>query len=349
MIIITDLLQAPFDEGAKNSAFNLINAISLNKGHDIVSLQNDLNIDADIGIDLKIENTNKSFLDIRFLFRIHSLCQKNILYIPESSSTLFSLFRAFVLKSFTRKNIVIFAFQPRRYNGIKKIVFKLFAPSLILTPSKSYADSLHEFGVQCKVVPLGVNTEKYRQYEQWLREKNRIKYKIHKGKVTLLHVGHICPSRNLEWLLEVKREAPNIEIIVVGSSYNDNHSELYTLLKANGIRIVDQYIADMAEIYNLADYYIFPVIDDQGAIATPLSVLEAMSCNIPILTTKFGSLVDMFQSDKYFHFIDKSSDILETIKTDKYKLEYCNNRGKAEKYTWNCISDRVQLIMKGLE
>ena len=34
----------------------------------------------------------------------------------------------------------------------------------------------------------------------------------------------------------------------------------------------------------------FSTVDPKACIETPLSVLEALSCNIPVITTKFGSL-----------------------------------------------------------
>ena len=345
MLVITDLLKRPFDEGAKNTAFNIIKILSRYEEHKILSINGEIGI----GIPVQMFNINKSFLNISFLAKLRALTQKSILYVPESSATLFSLIRAKLLHLFSGNSICILALQPRKYNVWGAIIAKVFAPRVLITPSKSYANYLQGLGLNNVVIPLGVDDVKFNEYSKDTRIDVRRKFDIEIDKMVLLHVGHIRESRNLGWLLEVKRKHQDIEIIIVGSTYNKSDQKLYSELEASGIRVFNQYIENMADLYNLADYYVFPVIDDQGAIATPLSVLEAMSCNIPILTTKFGSLVDMFQSDKYFHFIDKSSDILEIIKTDKYKSEYCNNRGKAEKYTWNCISDRVQLIMKGLE
>ena len=50
------------------------------------------------------------------------------------------------------------------------------------------------------------------------------------------------------------------------------------------------------ELYQLSDAYLFPVLDPSGAIEMPLSVLEAMACGVPVLTTPFGDLQQRFPS-----------------------------------------------------
>lgn len=345
MILITDLLRFPFDEGAKNTAFNIISSFDVERNHKIISINGGENV----GVDAEECVVNKSFIDIRFLAKVNSLPHANVLYMPESSATLLSFIRSLILSLFAGKHVVFFALQPRRYSGLKCLLFRLLAPKLILTPSNFYADYLRENSLSCRVIPLGVDDVKYRQYDQKLRDDIRTKNNIAKDKLVLLHVGHIRSSRNLEWLLEVKNKLPSIEIVIVGSSYGKANSELQSVLESNGVRVIGQYIENMAELYNMADYYIFPVVDDQGAIATPLSVLEAMSCNVPILTTKFGSLVDMFSPDDYFYYIESSSDVVDILKDERIIKSECNNRQKVKEYTWKAIAGRIENIVEEVE
>jgi glycosyltransferase involved in cell wall biosynthesis len=63
------------------------------------------------------------------------------------------------------------------------------------------------------------------------------------------------------------------------------------------VRVIDTYLSKVEEIYQAADVYVFPVQDDGSAIATPMSVLEAMACNLPVITTRFGALPRLFPNE----------------------------------------------------
>jgi len=66
-------------------------------------------------------------------------------------------------------------------------------------------------------------------------------------------------------------------------------------LKKYGFRIIDEYVPNIEEIYNLADCYVFPTFKRHNCIDMPLSVMEAMACNIPVISTKFGGLPKIFK------------------------------------------------------
>ena len=60
----------------------------------------------------------------------------------------------------------------------------------------------------------------------------------------------------------------------------------------------------------MSDLYVFPVVNNTEAIDMPLSVLEAMSCSLPVISTRFGGLVDYFEEDtgfRYFNTTDRKS------------------------------------------
>lgn len=342
MIVITDLLKKPFDEGAKNTALNIVCSIGANEENKIFSI----NGSKGVGEGVDVSNVNKTFIDIAFLKKIRNLRCKTVLYIPESSSTLFSLLRSKIIEVFTKKSICILALQPRRYIGLKRVLFSALSPSMILTPSESYAEYLGEQGVSSIPIPLGVDDSRYNPYTKEGRDIARCDYNIAIDRFVVLHVGHISVSRNLSWMMDIKETFPDIEVVVVGSTYNQSDSELREKLVDLGVVIIDQYIEDMADIYNIADVYVFPVLNDQGAIATPLSVLEAMACNLPIVTSKFGSLPDVFCESPDFNYVDDSRDLIKAIGVQRNGAVASNNRKKIEKYTWKNIAHSIEKLLE---
>ena len=339
MIVITDILKEPLDEGAKVATSNLVKCLKKEHGSIIFSVNGDEEVDI---VDYNYY-LNKLFFNFEFYNKIRECLDKIILYIPEASATPTSIIRAKLLKLFTGKDVTLLSLQPRSYKSIVKTFIRVIQPNHIITQSiitKRYLESLD---IRCKKLSLGVDDSKYTEASEETRKILRKKYSINIDKKVVLHVGHIKKSRNLEWLLRIKLELPEAEIIIVGSTYSADDEKVYKKLVKNGIIVFREYLENIEEIYNIADYYVFPVVQNDGAIETPLSVFEAMACNLPVITTRFGSLPDLFSEDQYFHFVSSSDEIIEILKSGK--AHACNNRQKIQPFTWNQTANQLINIL----
>ena len=127
-----------------------------------------------------------------------------------------------------------------------------------------------------------------------------------KGVPVAVHVGHLRRSRGLERLSEVKaRLGDRIEIVVVASPYFDPDPQVVQELTAAGVHIDRGFVAQMADVYHSADLYLFPAPPEgAGAIELPLSVLEALACSCPVITTRFGALPDALNRVQGVRFAD---------------------------------------------
>jgi len=333
MIIITDNLKLPFDEGAKIATKNLAHQLKLYNNTYIISLNSKDNLP---GVDSYF-NINKLLLGNNFYHVIRHHDSNAILYIPSGSASIFSVLRSKLLSSFTGKPVFLLALQPRQYNVATKFFIKVLHPKLIITLSKRTTQQFNELKIPSLPLPLGVDDTQYIQFNLKQKKLIREHHNIALDKTVLLHVGHIQRSRNLEWLIEVKRHNPHFEIIVVGSTFNEDDKSLYDTLVREGLIVIREYIPNMVEIYNLADYYIFPVLKHNGAIETPLSVLEAMACNLPVITTRFGSLPDVFESCDDFHYVESASEITKIIQ-QRVSPTVCQNRKRIKPFTWEAIA-----------
>lgn len=112
------------------------------------------------------------------------------------------------------------------------------------------------------------------------------------GVPIAVHVGHLRRSRGLERLCEIKAIlGDKIEIVVVASPYFEPAPGLMEELTAAGVHVDRGLVPKIAEVYRSADLYLFPAPpESEGAIELPLSVLEAMACRVPVISTPFGAL-----------------------------------------------------------
>ena len=80
----------------------------------------------------------------------------------------------------------------------------------------------------------------------------------------------------------------------------------------------------------------------------PLSVLESMSCNLPVITTKFGALPKVFEEGDGLFFVENEREIfmvLEKIKNTNMKVK---TREKVLPYSWENIGKRLEKIYSNL-
>lgn len=337
--IITEILKEPLDEGAKNTVFNLLKQLKKNYKCRVFSINGRGRFDF---VDLNF-NLNKLLFSLHFYKTIMGHCDK-VLYIPGSSITLATFLRTRLLQLFTRREVTILALQPITYNMLEKIIIQMIRPQCVIAQSKGTSQRLNKMGIDVRLLSLGVDNTKYREMGQETKKILREKYSIDSNKIVVLHVGHMKSSRNLDWLLHVKSRIPETVVIFVSSTSTRQDEELHRRLVRLGITVINDYIPQIEELYNIADYYLFPVTRNDASIETPLSVLEAMACNLPIITTRFGSLQDVFTEDECFHYARSPDDVIEILK--RRSLTECDNRSKIKPFTWDEIAGRLWEILR---
>ena len=211
-------------------------------------------------------------------------------------------------------------------------------------------------GFQVKFFPNGVDTSRFspasRDGKSTLREKWGISY----NDFVVLHVGHIRRNRNLEVFKQLQ-EIPGLQVVIVGGTTNPADEALKGELISAGCLVFHRYINDISELYKMADLYVFPTkyrhdrlpqsYDEIGAVDMPLSVIEAMSCNLPVITSRFGALQRLFQPGDGLHYAKDETDIIAKVKNYSFK-NVCETRQKVLPYDWNRIAVRIELEYQDL-
>lgn len=336
--VISEDVSLPLDEGIKIFAHSLIR--SWRREHRVLGIS--VRSQGKIGAGHTISaRTNKFFLGTRLWAISRRFHPEVVCYVPSASATLSSFLRSRVLMFYwPSARIVMVSLQPRRYGWLSRLLIPLLAPHKVFVQDEATMKQLLALGCKAAMLPSGVDLDRFTPVSSLKKIELRLKYYLDPNAFTVLHVGHIKTERNVELLVQVRRRY-NAQVILVGSSLPDKErTSLANRLREQGVIVLDRYLGDIQELYQLADCYLFPVFSDGACIGTPLSVLEAMACNLPVVTVRFGSLPGLFKEGQGLFFADTPEALLTSLggieRNDGYQT-----REKVLTYSWHGIASDI--------
>lgn len=199
---------------------------------------------------------------------------------------------------------------------------------------------LHE-GFKKALFTVGINAEKFCPVDSAKQTELKNKYGIDSMRPLVLHVGHCSSGRGLEDFITIN----NAERLIVASGMFEDLEIVKRLEEAN-VRIVRGYMDHVEEVYQMADVYLFPTHSNEYVISLPLSVMEALSCGVPVLGYReFHNLNDISAVDGAITLVDNMNEINECIQTvanKKSNMSYL----KSPK-TWEQVAHDVLQIVLG--
>lgn len=237
-------------------------------------------------------------------------------------------------------------------NKIELFFGHFFQPDLLFCQSLRQEKIFNQFGFRTQFLPNGIDIEKFYPVNEDIKESLRKKYAIPTDKFVVLHIGHLSKMRNIETLAQLTNNKKIYTIVIGAASWFKPENSILSRLKNSGVDVRLDYFSNIHEIYQLADCYIFPGSDEityensftknrgSPAIEIPLTVLEAMSCNLKILTKKFGGLVDLFEQKEGFLYYSNDLDLLVELEKIINDMNV-NTRNMILKYDWDKIIDRL--------
>lgn len=344
--VISDALEYPFDEGVKNFVYNFIK--SLEKNNKVLSIGKKKSIDSTKRL-MWVDGIpgNKLYISNYMRKRIKNFNPDIIFYIPIACATVFSFLRAKIIKSYCmRSQLIMISLQPRSYNSIKKKIIRYLNVDFILAQSVESVNQLLNIGCNAALVGIGVDQQKFKPVGMNTKNRLRKKYSFSRKKYLILHVGHINENRNIKIFSEIQK-LKDVQTVIIGSSSTFKDNILMEKLRSDGVIIMDQTINEIEEIYQCCDCYLFPVISKTGCIEIPLSIFEAIACNMPVVTTRFGPLEKMIPQRVDFRYSNNKNEIVKNIEEIK-KIKKIDTKSIAKKYTWDNVAEKaISIVIDG--
>jgi len=246
--------------------------------------------------------------------------------------TIRSLFLCRLMRwAFPAAKIVLLAINPllsQRWD----LFLPFLAPHLILAVTQDFHQRMSKYGIPCLRVYPGVDQKKFRPVDQATARNLRQSLGLPIDKQIVIHVGHVKENRGVRVLGDLQQIfSEQIQFVVVGSTSYQPEVSIVEALRQKGVRVVLEFISRIEEFYQAADIYIFPTLRRDAAIDIPLSVLEAMAVNLPIITTRYGGLPEIFAPAPWFRYVD-SKESMQTA------LEAILQEGNQTSQTANMVA-----------
>lgn len=330
MLILTNCLTDVIDEGCLKVANSLIKRIkSLNSKAYIVSYEREHPL-AD-----EHQCLNKLFFSVRLRKTIRKI-NEDLLYIPFPARTLFTALRIFMLSLYCNNKLSVVMVQKERYNILAKMLLKMSRAELLVLSNEAfefYGDFVDKKRI--KYLKTGVDTKRFTPVDENRVKELKRKYGFDENVPVILHVGHLKYGRNVQKLLDIDS---SYQVVLVCSTLTENEQDIELrdkLKNRENIRIINGYIENIEEIYQLCDVYFFPTVESGNCIDVPLSCMEAASCSKPVVSTPYGEIKELLNEQGFYRIenIDKVN-INELI--GKALTEKKNPREAVLDYDWDC-------------
>lgn len=284
---------------------------------------------------------NKLFLS-RKLAKLLKVHPEPVLYIPFSSGTPASILRTFLLSCMTGQPIKALFASDCETSTVFRWLLRLSGAEVITLSENTYR-YYSRFVKKATYLQTGVDTGKFHPVDEDGKRQLRKKYGFGGNGKILLHVGHMREGRGLRCFIGLD---PRYKIILVVSSVTKDSQEQILrndLQNCPNIVLMEDYLPNIEEIYQLSDVYVFPVQQKGNCIEAPLSALEAMACGLPVAASDYGELKNFrdVSGVQILDSFDKSS--LEAAVEELIQQNPRDVRQAVLKYDWDNAMD---ILMK---
>ncbi len=221
----------------------------------------------------------------------------------------------------------------------------------VLTPNNYLKNKLLNAAKLIEVIPNGVDTEKFRplkSYDSFYKQ-----HKINPKEPKVIYLGHLTYAKGVKFLIEsfanFTKTYPKAQLIIAWSGAGTQNEEVFNLIKNKGIEknIIKIGVVDVNEAMGCADVFVLPRTYAFGTVIIPNTILEALACSTPVITTNLGGINEIINGENGYTVSPRDSDALTTamlkLFSNKNKDSFRKNARKtAEKYSWVEIAKKTK-------
>lgn len=182
---------------------------------------------------------------------------------------------------------------------IEKILARMATDKIVVISDQQYREIHEKFGVgkkrQFKVIPLGIDTQ---PFADWKSKQNILREEIgaESDEIIIGLVGRLTEVKNHSLFLKVVKiykenaDSPKLKFVIIG----DGHlrGELENEVETLGIKNLVVFTgnrSDPAVFYAGLDVVALTSLNE----GTPLSLIEAMANEKPVISTSVGGVIDL--------------------------------------------------------
>ena len=243
----------------------------------------------------------------------------------------------------------------RRLFGMRRFNVLLQKVDAFIVISREIDDELAELNVPFEkriFIPNGVDTEVFAPPSSDQKTQLREQLLIPFHATVIVYLGRLVAEKRVDHLLriwpQIKTAFPETLLLIIGTGSEET---LLQGLAGDGVRFTGQ-IRDSVRYLKAADLYVSP----SSTEGLSLSLLEALSCGLPVLATSVGGARDVIQHNVNGYLIppeDLSSlkNGLLTLLGDealRTKLGQGGRQRIISDYSLDSVADKLSDLYTGL-
>ena len=204
------------------------------------------------------------------------------------------------------------------------------------------------FHEKCRVIPGGVNIYKFVYSENGAKQIN--KSLDLRGKPTVLFAGKLTKYKGVEYLINAARKIHG-EVLILGDGPErqrlEEKAKQMNLTNVHFVGHLGAGIKKLVPYYSRADVFVAPSVWDEPL---GLVILEAMSCQTPVVVTRKGG-IPLAVKEGYNGFFVRprnSSEIVEKVnrlldnEVLRHKMGQNARKSVEKKFSWELIAHRFE-------
>lgn len=330
MVVLSNALAKVVDEGCVKVANSLVKRL-LKKADDCLVVT----FERESELSHKHLQLNKFLLN-NSLRKIVKNRKEKVMYFPFPSKPISMALRVFCLSLFSRWGLDVVVTMQTQMDFVSRGLLKMSRANLVVFSRDAYNCFVSVVGEKrVTYLKTGVDTKKFQPVSQETVKELKEKYGFNPNKPVVLHVGHLNQGRNVGVFTQLPQQYQGVLVVSTQTKHEQDKELKEQLLACENVKLIEEYLPNIEEIYQMADVYLFPVLEYGRCIDVPLSCMEAAACNKPLVTTDYGEMKE-FIGKKGYLFVDCfDENSLEQSLQTALNLQDISTRDAVISYDWD--------------